>query len=72
MKRAFISLFLGAIGFCLTYLALCYLVPGWRIKLDAEPMVYFMESLRSMVLLKTGISGMTGILTMAAFLMWKK
>lgn len=72
MKRTVISLFLGVIGFCLTYLALCYLIPGWRIKLDAEPMVYFLASLRSMVLLKTGISGMMGILAMAAFLMWKK
>ena len=35
---------------------MCYLVPGLRIKLYAEPMVYFIESIKSMVLVKIVVS----------------
>ena len=52
MKRAVIF----AVVFLLVYIALCYLVPGWRLKLDAAPLVYFTASLQSMMLLKGSIA----------------
>ena len=42
--------------FVLIYVAMCYLVPGMRIKLYAEPMVYFIESIKSMMLVKSVVS----------------
>ena len=52
MKRAAIF----TVVFVFVYIALCYLVPGWRLKLDATPLVYFTASLQSMMLLKGGIA----------------
>ena len=65
MKRMLASAVMGLVGFCITYVALCYLVPGWRIKLEAEPMVYFLESMKSMALIKCLISAFAGILLAA-------
>ena len=47
-KTATISAILAVVGFMAVYVALCYLVPGWRIKLEAPAMVYFAASLRHM------------------------
>ena len=52
MKRFCISLVLAIIVFAAVYVAQCYMVPGWRIKLAAPAMEYFAASLRHMVLLK--------------------
>ncbi len=52
MKKFFISLVLAIIVFAAVYVAQCYMVPGWRIKLAAPAMEYFAASLRHMVLLK--------------------
>lgn len=52
MKKLFISLVLAVIVFAAVYVALCYMVPGWRIKLAAPAMEYFAASLRHMVLRK--------------------
>jgi len=65
VKRMILSALLGITGFCVTYLCLCYLVPGWRIKLAAEPVVYFVESLKSMAFLKGVISIFVGALLAA-------
>ncbi len=54
MKKIFFSALLFAGVFAVTYLFLCYGIPGWRIKLAASPMVYFVESLKSLALIKTG------------------
>ena len=43
---------LAVIVFAAVYVAQCYMVPGWRIKLAAPAMEYFAASLRHMVLLK--------------------
>lgn len=51
--------------FVITYLGLCYMIPGWRIKLEAEPVVYLIESIKSMVLVKTGISILVGTIVTA-------
>ena len=56
MKKPAISaaiFFLGAVS---SYVGLCYLVPGLRIKLAADTGTYFVESLRHMVFLKGVIS----------------
>jgi len=42
--------------FILVCLGMCYLVPGLRIKLDAEPVVYFIESIKNMMLIKSIVS----------------
>ena len=52
MKKLFISLVLAVIVFAAVYVAQCYMVPGWRIKLAAPAMEYFAASLQHMVLLK--------------------
>mgnify|MGYP000122196562 CR=1 FL=1 len=57
MKKFFISLVLAIIVFAAVYVAQCYMVPGWRIKLAAPAMEYFAASLRHMVLLKGLIAG---------------
>lgn len=52
MKKFLISVILAVIVFAAVYVAQCYMVPGWRIKLAAPAMEYFAASLRHMVLLK--------------------
>lgn len=52
MKKLLISVILAVIIFAAVYVAQCYMVPGWRIKLAAPAMEYFAASLRHMVLLK--------------------
>lgn len=52
MKKLLISVILAVIVFAAVYVAQCYMVSGWRIKLAAPAMEYFAASLRHMVLLK--------------------
>lgn len=52
MKKLLISVILAVIVFAAVYVAQCYMVPGWRIKLAAPAMEYFAASLRHMVLRK--------------------
>ena len=52
MKKSWISAILAVIAFMAVYVALCYLVPGWRLKLHATAWVYFAACLRHMALLK--------------------
>ncbi len=52
MKKLLISVILAIIVFAAVYVALCYMVPGWRLKLAAPAMEYFAASLRHMALLK--------------------
>ncbi len=68
MKRILLSLALFFLAFGAAYLACCYLVPGWRIKLAADAWTYFQASLRQMVPLKSGIALAAGLL--AAALPW--
>ena len=60
MRRNVLLSVLFIVIFAVTYLGLCYLIPGWRIKLEAEPVVYLIESVKSMALLKTVISLVVG------------
>lgn len=63
-KKAICSAVLAAAGFAAVYIALCYAVPGWRLKLEAPAAVYFAASLRHMGLLK-GVFAMAAALVMA-------
>ena len=65
MKKFFISLVLAIIIFAAVYVAQCYMVPGWRIKLAAPAMEYFAASLRHMVLLKGLIAGAAAAVAVA-------
>lgn len=65
MKKLFISLVLAVIVFAAVYVAQCYMVPGWRIKLAAPAMEYFAASLRHMVLLKGLIAGAAAAVAVA-------
>jgi len=60
MRRKVLLSVLFIVIFAVTYLGLCYLIPGWRIKLEAEPVVYLIESVKSMALIKTVISLVVG------------
>ena len=68
-KTATISAILAVVGFMAVYVALCYMVPGWRIKLEAPAMVYFAASLRHMALLK-GVFAMAAGLVLALALLF--
>lgn len=56
MRKPLLSavIFFGA--FMITYVASCYLVPGWRIKLVADAATYFLKSVQHMVFLKSILS----------------
>ena len=56
MKGKCLSAGFGIAAFVAAYLACCYLIPGWRIKLDAGPVIYFWASITHMVPLKSLIS----------------
>ena len=68
MKKVVWSVVLFGLVFARVYLALCYLVPGLRIKLSAPPAEYFRASVGHMVLFKGAISLIAGLL--AAALPW--
>ena len=61
MRRLGASLALFISAFAAAYLACCYLIPGWRIKLEAGTAVYFIESVRHMALVKSLISLVVGL-----------
>ena len=65
MKKLLISVILAVIVFAAVYVAQCYMVPGWRIKLEAPAMEYFAASLRHMVLLKGLIAGAAAAVAVA-------
>ena len=70
-KRIYLALFL--IIFVATYLFVCFGIPGMRIKLDAEPMEYFLKNVSHMVFIKTIISFVATIVVGSiALIMWRK
>lgn len=56
MKKLLCRVGVFTLAFCTLYLGCCYLIPGWRLKLAADPVTYFMATVRSMVPIKAGIS----------------
>lgn len=73
MKRKTLSAVILILVFIATYIYLSMGIPGLRIKLDAEPMVYFIESLKTMVMFKSASSLAAGfIVGMLPFLISRK
>ena len=56
MNKKGLSAILFLITFVATYLFVCFGIPGMRIKLDAEPIELFIESIKHMMLFKSMIS----------------
>ena len=56
MNKKGLSSILFLITFVATYLFVCFGIPGMRVKLDAEPIELFIESIKHMMLFKTMIS----------------
>ena len=50
------KIIIASVVFIVTYLACCYIVPAFRIKLYAPASEYFIESVKHMAILKTIIS----------------
>ena len=61
MNRKALSLVLFVAAFAATYLIICFCIPGMRIKLEAEPLEYFFASITHMVLFKSIISLLAGL-----------
>lgn len=56
MKKKMMSLAVFLFTFIATYLIICFVIPGMRIKLDAAPKEYFYKSITHMVFFKTIVS----------------
>lgn len=61
MKKFILSAAIFLAAFMISYMGLCYLIPGLRIKLAADAMTYFIKSIRHMVPLKSIISFVIGL-----------
>lgn len=62
MKKTLLSSALFIAAFFGTYFTMCYLIPGMRIKLAAEPMEYFLESIKHMAGFKSAVSLLAGLI----------
>lgn len=60
MKKNILLSVLFVAVFVITYFVLCFMIPEWRIKLEADPFIYFIESVKSMAFIKTMISLVVG------------
>lgn len=56
MKKNKFSIVLFVVTFFVAYLIICFAIPGMKIKLDAEPMEYFIESIKHTAFIKSVIS----------------
>ena len=73
MNKKGLSALLFLITFVATYLFICFGIPGMRIKLEAEPVVLFIESIKHMMLFKSMISlVVASVVGAVPFLIWKK
>ena len=73
MNRKGLSAILFLITFVAAYLFICFGIPGMRIKLEAEPVVLFIESIKHMMLFKSMISlVVASVVGAVPFLIWKK
>ena len=60
MKKAVIFAVVLLVVFTAVYFVMSFLIPGLRIKLEAEPAVFFAESLKSMFLFKAIVGVFAG------------
>lgn len=61
MKRMILSAVLFLVVFIGTYLIVCFLIPGMRLKLDAEPREYFIACITHMVGFKAAVSAVAAL-----------
>ncbi|MEG1887060.1 MAG: hypothetical protein RR177_02940 [Oscillospiraceae bacterium] len=71
IKKIILSIVLFIASFAVAYLIICYL-PNMRIKLAAEPMEYFVESIKSNMGLKALVSTVVGLFFVGLFCTHKK
>ena len=65
MKRVILSAVLLCSVFVTGYLALCFLIPGLRINLEAPPAEYFFASISHMFFFKALLSMLAALITAA-------
>ena len=67
MKTLMVAVAIVLVVRIVSYVGLCYLVPGLRIKLAADAVTYFKESIRHMIFLKSVISLAIGSVLASSF-----
>ena len=72
MKQKFFAAALFVVVFIGVYLFICFGIPGMRIKLEAEPMEYFLRSIGHMAFFKTLVSMITALIADAIMLVVRK
>lgn len=73
MKKRICYIGLYFVLFAICYFGFCFLIPGWRIKLAADPVTRFWAQLRHMAFFKAILSAVSaGGFTCAAVIYKKK
>lgn len=72
MKKKTIPAILFILVFIVTYLFLCFGIPGLRIKLKADSAEVFLESVKAMALFKSIISLVAGVVVRIILLFIEK
>ena len=73
MNKKGLSAILFLITFVAAYLFICFGIPGMRIKLEAEPIELFIESIKHMMFFKAMISlVVASVVGAVPSLIWKK
>ena len=62
MKRKMCSLILAIVTFIAVYMIMSFAIPGFRIKLEAEPAVVFVETLKILWPFKASVSLIAAVL----------
>ena len=62
MKRKICSLILAIVTFIAVYMIMSFAIPGFRIKLEAEPAVIFVETLKILWPFKASVSLIAAVL----------
>ena len=62
MKRKMCSLILAIVTFIAAYMIMSFAIPGFRIKLEAEPAVVFVETLKILWPFKAAVSLIAAVL----------
>ena len=62
MKRKMCSLILAIVTFIAVYMIVSFAIPGFRIKLEAEPAVVFVETLKILWPFKVAVSLIAAVL----------
>ena len=62
MKRKSLFIVLFVVGFAAVYMIMSFAIPGFRIKLEAEPAVVFVETLKILWPFKAAVSLIAALL----------